>query len=494
MSAIAGINARDQWDAVRAALSRVSYRGDSTEAVIAHNGATVGEIHNNGVKMWLGRSGGCRAVCAGAVYNWQTLAPDALDVDAAIEALYARFGPRFVGALDGAFALAVVGQGGLFVARDTLGISPLYYGESEGCFCFASEAKALLALAKDVREFPPGHHFRPSEGFVPYATLPTTQSVEADPVESASELRRRLAAAVAKCVHISADIGCWLSGGLDSSTVAGLARLQVPNLNTFAVGTDDGPDLEHARLAAKHIGSRHHELRVAAGDLLRVLPEVVYHLESFDALLVRSSVTNYLLARMASEHVKTVLSGEGADELFAGYDYLAELGPNDLPAELRRITGSLHNTALQRVDRCSAAHGLVAHVPYLDSAVVNLAFSLPAQLKLHRNSGTTAKWILRKAAEPLLPSAILRRPKAKFWQGAGVSDLIERAVEQRIGDDEFEAERVLPDGSMLASKEELHYYRLFRDHFGQIEDCGFVGRTPVHCSAMLSGSFDGRPA
>ena len=192
----------------------------------------------------------------------------------------------------------------------------------------------------------------------------------------AAELRRRLAGAVGSRIG-NGEVGSWLSGGLDSSALAALARPHVDRLYTFCAGLPGAPDLAFAAEVAAFIHSDHHEVVVTVDEMLAVLPEVIYHLESFDALLVRSSITNYLVAQAASDYVPAVFSGEGGDELFAGYEYLKSLEPEALPDELIDITGRLHNTALQRVDRCAAAHGTLAHVAFLDPDVAAYALADP---------------------------------------------------------------------------------------------------------------------
>jgi len=256
--------------------------------------------------------------------------------------------------------------------------------------------------------------------------------------------------------------------------MAALARPHVAKLHTFAAGLPGAPDLEYARVVAQFIRSDHHECLVRPDEIVSILPEVIYALESFDALLVRSSVMNYLAARAASEFVPAVFSGEGGDELFAGYRYLKTLDPAALSSELVDITSRLHNTALQRVDRCSSAFGIVAHVAFLDPDVVDYALKIPSDLKL-RNG--VEKWILRESMRGSLPESILQRPKAKFWEGAGVENLLARHAEQQISAVEFERERYLPNGWCLNTREELYYYRMFREHFGELEDLSWMGRT-----------------
>jgi asparagine synthase (glutamine-hydrolysing) len=209
-------------------------------------------------------------------------------------------------------------------------------------------------------------------------------------------------------------------------------------------------------------------------ELLAVLPQVIYHLESFDALLVRSSLTNYIVAREAAKYVPAVLSGEGGDELFAGYAYLKSLNNGLLSKELIDITSRLHNTALQRVDRSASAHSTIAHVGFLNPKVVEYALRIPAKYKLN---GSVEKWILRKALVGALPKSVLLRTKSKFWQGAGVGDLLLQYAERQIEDSEFARERALPNGWRLNSKEELLYYRIFCKFFGPLSNLSWMGRT-----------------
>ena len=294
-----------------------------------------------------------------------------------------------------------------------MGVAPLYYGRlADGALCFASEVKALLALTSDVRELPPGCFFDGLQ-VQEYFRLAPQPPLHASPSRMAQELRRHLAAAVER--HIgNGEVGAWLSGGLDSSAMAALARPHVDRLHTFAAGVDGAPDLAYAAEVAAFIGSYHHEVVVTFAHMLAALPAVIYHLESFDALLVRSSITNYLVAQAAADFVPAVFSGEGGDELFAGYAYLKALDPGALPDELIDIIGRLHNTALQRVDRSASAHGTVAHVAFLDPEVVAYALQIPAEFKLRDG---VEKWILRRALDGALPESVLTSHQGQVLGG-----------------------------------------------------------------------------
>jgi len=381
------------------------------------------------------------------------------------------------------FALASVSAGGLFLARDMLGVKPLYYGETDGSLAFASEVKALLTVTEDVHEFPPGTWYTPEDGFKSFGEVKSGKLPYEDVDKIASELRLKLEQAIIRRAT-SDEMGTWLSGGVDSSAIAALARPHVRKLHSFVSGVEGAPDVDYGTQMSEFLGTEHHVLIVTLDDLLAALPEVIYHLESFDALLVRSSITNYLTSKMVSDYVGVVYSGEGGDELFAGYDYIKDLPTDKIPDECEDIVMRLHNTALQRVDRSAQAHGVVPFVPFTDIEVVEYALSIPPGYKMYRGDGEPIeKWILRKAVEDAVPDSVLWRPKAKFWQGAGVQELLFDYAEVNISNSDFENERVLPNGWKLNSKEELMYYRVFKEHFGELAQLDWMGRTkgaPVH--------------
>jgi len=371
-------------------------------------------------------------------------------------------------------AQAQVKEGKLELTRDELGAAPLYYGQmNDETLCFASEVKGLLEVTRDVNILTPGHHYIAGEMKQYYNLKPLPQLKEkVDTI--ADELRSRLKDTVSDFAKESDILGSWLSGGLDSSTLAALVRPHLDKLHTFAAGFKGAPDVKYAREVADYIGSKHHEVIVTFDDLLKILPDVIYHLESFDALLVRSSITNYLVAQEAAKYVPAVYSGEGADELLAGYNYLKSVDEKKLANELIDITQRLHNTALQRVDRSASAHGTIAHVAFLAPNVVDYALRIPPRYKLQSD---IEKWILRKAMLKKLPKPVALRTKAKFWEGAGVKNLFAQYANVQIEDEEFKRERTLPNGWILNSKEELLYYRIFHQHFGELEDLSWMGRT-----------------
>jgi asparagine synthase (glutamine-hydrolysing) len=387
-------------------------------------------------------------------------------------------GPASLARLNGMFAFVLAGEDGRFVAaRDPVGIKPLYWAQLEGTTRFASE---MHVFDEDwqplVEPFPPGCYWTPEEGVVRFAAA-VPDSLE--PIAAGTpraELVRGTREVLVDAIHrqLMGDVpvGVFLSGGLDSSLVAAVAARWLDErglrLQTFAVGTPESPDLAAARLVAEHIGSEHHETTYTAQDALDTLPVVVRSIESFDPGLVRSAVPNFMLSRFTAEHVKVVLTGEGADELFAGYDYMTEYDdPDALHAELVRTVRGLHNLNLQRCDRVTMAFSLEARVPFLDREVIHWALRLPPSVKLS-GEGEPEKKLLREAfADGWLPEALLWRDKAEFGDGSGARDVLSEAVEAEISDAEFEAERdaVSP---RLRTKEELFYYRIFREHLAGV--------------------------
>ena len=226
-------------------------------------------------------------------------------------------------------------------------------------------------------------------------------------------------------------------------------------------------DLAAARKMAGFLKTQHHELKYTAQEMLDALPDVLYYLETFDPALVRSAIPNYFLAKLASQHVKVFLAGEGADEVYAGYEYLSDFkSPETLQEEMIYITKALHNTNLQRADRMSMAFGLEARVPFLDVKSVALAMSFPPEWKLH--NGRVPKHLLRQAFAADLPAEIVNRPKQKFSSGAGSSDLIARLAEKEISNSEFDSEskRLKTEWNFSPqNKEALYYYKTLRTFY-----------------------------
>jgi len=485
-------------------LDRLVHRGPDDEGSVQVGGAWLGHRRlsivdvDGGHQPFESASRQLFMVGNGEVYNHDelrgTLDPSTLstrsDNEVALELIDQR-GPEALGGLYGMFAFLVAGWGGSFVAaRDPVGIKPLYWARHGGSVRFASELRAFdERWQPHIEVFPPGHFWTPTTGLVRFAGAVSGNGGEhfegpsrpgaPIPERTRSLVRERLIETVERQMMGDVPIGVFLSGGLDSSVVAAIAANHASRrgerLPTFAVGLPDSPDLAAARVVARFLDTDHHESVYTAEEAIEVLPTVVRTIESFDPSLVRSAVPNYILAELTARHVKVVLTGEGADEIFAGYEYLERFGTDDeLHAELVRTIEGLHNLNLQRADRVTMAHGLEARVPFLERDMIRLGLALPAGWKL-AGEGQPEKRLLREAFAGWLPDEVVWREKAQFGDGSGAAGVLQRAMEQSVSEEELERARdeVQPP---LRTREELAYYRIFAEQLGDVCPLDTIGR------------------
>lgn len=419
-------------------------------------------------------------VVNGEIYNYRQLQQELPDTTTYLThsdsevplKWYEEEGAASVKRMDGMFSYVIVDNENqtFMAARDTLGIKPLYYGKDErGNMVFASEVKTLYVVTDDVNEFPPGHYYTPEEGFVSYRNVQLPEESEIfspDQTEQMMKvLRDHLGKAVDKRLMADVEVGVLLSGGLDSSLIAKIAhekrKLSQP-MKSFCVGSEGSDDVLRAREVAKEIGTEHYEYIYTEEELVQALSEVIYHLESYDSSLVRSAIPSYFVSKLAAEHVKVILSGEGADELFSGYQYLKEIkDTKQLNKELLRIINTLHNINLQRADRMSMAHSLELRVPFLDLELIEFALQIPAELKLGDNG--IEKWILREAYDGALADNIIWRDKAEFSEGSGALDILEKYADTQYTEEDVR--RANKENEWVRSKQELLYYEIFKKHF-----------------------------
>jgi asparagine synthase (glutamine-hydrolysing) len=488
MSGIAGIFSAQNHEILAGILEKIKHRGNSSpktwEGVTAIFGAFSIDSINSKPGPISTPSGERAIVMDGAIYNLTELQKnldfhtieDGSNAEVVLHA-FEDLGTRIFGRLEGEFALAIIDEERFVLARDRLGIKPLYFGFHGSSLYFASEVKGLVGIADQIHEFPPGHFLISDHGMYPYDPY-FPQQVKIDgALDSAEQIAGHLNRAVKRSIPEGAEVGVWLSGGVDSSVIAALARPYVDRLYTFSAGIEGAPDLKYAQQVAQHIGAQHYERIYGVEEMYEVLDKVIYHLESFDAPLVHSAVSNYLVSELASDYVPFVLSGEGGDELFAGYAFQKEYQSEmELTLSIQAAISALHNTALQRVDRSAAAHGTGVAVPFLDPDVVQYALAIPSRWKI-RGPQEMEKWPLRQGLADTLPGEVIWRGKSKFWEGSGSGETLTSSAETTVTDEEFENERYLGNGDQLNSKEELLYYRIFKQHFGDSVPIHEIGRT-----------------
>ncbi|ARI75817.1 asparagine synthase B [Halobacillus mangrovi] len=429
-------------------------------------------IHNYNQDKWI--------VCNGEIYNYEAIKANLeqetnfltkSDSEAALKLVETK-GSNAIDQLDGMFAFFIADEknDSFVVARDTLGIKPLYYGiDKTGKYVFSSELKALDNFVEEAYEFPHGHYFTPEDGFVCYRSIQSPEmEYNQDQLAHVNEsIRETMNHAVQKRLIADVEVGVLLSGGLDSSLIAAIAKKfhqgRTP-LKSFCVGAEGSSDVINARKVAEALGTEHYEYIYSETELIEAVSEVIYHLESYEPSLVRSAIPNYFVSNLASEHVKVILSGEGADELFAGYAYMEQFqDTSSLNKEIIRVLNTLHNVNLQRADRMSMAHSLELRVPFLDLDVVENALQIPAGLKIHKKD-RMEKYLLRKAFDGELPDEVLWRKKAEFSEGSGALDLLETHAEESISDEEF-SEMKEKAAVKLRSKQEAFYYKIFKTYF-----------------------------
>jgi len=400
--------------------------------------------------------------------------------------LFIKYGHEMFQHLDDAIFAFVISDGeNLFAARDLLGIKTLFYGTKDGSLYLSSELKSLTVVTDDIHEFPPGHYMDSTGTLFRFDELPKRQPeiLHSDPNEMAETIRDIIQRSFQNRVKFEAPTGSLLSGGIDSSVIAWLAGNAFrekfgkdARLKTFALGVGESEDITYARLMADYIHSNHHELIVELDQILAVLPQVIWSLESFDPSLVRSAVSNYLISKYAREQgIEVLLSGEGGDEVFCGYLYLKDFPTEELFEQQMKCIGFLHSNASLRLDRMNLCHSVRVVTPLISGELLKYAMRIPGEYKQKpEGDQKIEKWIFRKAYENVLPQEIVWRLKQEFSQGSGSANVLPAYFEAMIQDEELK--KVQSSYPIVRSKEELYYFKIFIEHFGTGKAVETVGQ------------------
>ncbi|MCB0428479.1 MAG: asparagine synthase B [Flavobacteriales bacterium] len=430
-----------------------------------------------------------------------------------ILALYRDKGVDFLEDLNGIFAFALYDEenDSYLIARDHMGIIPLYMGhDPNGQFYVASELKALEGICNHIELFPPGHYLsskddKPKRWYTrDWESYDTVKDNKTD----IAELRDALEKAVQRQLMSDVPYGVLLSGGLDSSVISAIAKKFAskrvesdskqdawwPQLHSFAVGLEGSPDLAAARKVADHIGTIHHEIHFTIQEGLDAIRDVIYHLETYDVTTIRASTPMYLMARaIKSMGVKMVLSGEGSDELFGGYLYFHKApNPQAFHEETVRKLSKLHLYDNLRANKSLAAWGVEGRVPFLDKEFIDVAMRINPKDKMITKD-RMEKWVVRKAFEDYLPESVAWRQKEQFSDGVGYSwiDTLKQVAAEKVSDEQMANAKFRFPINPPMSKEEYHYRTIFTEHFPSDAAASTVPSVPsVACSTPEALAWD----
>ena len=532
MCGIVGIfNVQEQTDAVRQkALEmsrRIRHRGPDWSgiwcggsAVLAHERLSIVDPKSGGQPL-LSPDGKLVLAVNGEIYNHQEIRrryagkydfQTGSDCEV-ILALYRDKGPDFLEELSGIFAFALYDaeKDAFLIARDPVGVIPLYIGfDVDGTVYAASELKALEGQCDRYEPFLPGHLYWSREPGMKRWYTRDWMEYEAvkDGPASTLAVREALMDAVKRQLMSDVPYGVLLSGGLDSSVISAIAekysamrieddsktRAWWPRLHSFAVGLKGAPDLDKARLVAEHIGTVHHEINYTIQEGLDALRDVIYYTETYDVTTIRASTPMYLLARVIkSMGIKMVLSGEGADEIFGGYLYFHKApSARAFHEETVRKLSKLHLYDCLRANKSLSAWGVEGRVPFLDKEFLDVAMRLNPAIKMCPGA-TVEKKIVREACADLIPAEVAWRQKEQFSDGVGYAwiDTLKRITAEAVSDEQMEkaAERfpIHPPHN----KEEYYYRSIFSELFPSDSAARCVpSEASVACSTAIALEWD----
>ena len=430
-----------------------------------------------------------------------------------ILALYREKGIHFLEDISGIFAFALYDaeKDEFLIARDPIGVIPLYIGyDSEGKVYVASELKALEGNCDRYEPFLPGHYYSSREGIMTRYYQRDWMQYEKvkDNGASVEEVRNALMDSVKRQLMSDVPYGVLLSGGLDSSVISAIAekfsenriedddntRAWWPRLHSFAVGLKGAPDLEKAKMVADHIGTVHHEINYTIQEGLDAIRDVIYFIETYDVTTVRASTPMYLLARVIkSMGIKMVLSGEGADEIFGGYLYFHK-APNAkaFHEETVRKLSKLYLYDCLRANKSLSAWGVEGRVPFLDKEFLDVAMRLNPEAKMCPGK-TMEKRIVREAFADMLPEEVAWRQKEQFSDGVGYSwiDTLKQITASAVSDEQMAHAAERFPINPPRNKEEYYYRSIFAEHFPSDSAALSVPSVPsVACSTAEALAWD----
>lgn len=489
------------WISLEDSFNKIAYRGPDSSSFVNVNKKLIMAFHRLAI-MGLSNSGNqpmkhpndesLTLMCNGEIYNYKKLAhkynfklSTGSDCEIILH-LFKEFGIRkTIDQLDGVFMFTIYDEIDdiLYAGRDPMGVRPGFIASAEKETFISSEAKSLIKFSKNIVPFPPGSWWsseNPST-FIRYFYYDSNKPSSDNENEILENVKTFLTKAVVKRLMSEREIGCLLSGGLDSSLIASIVSKNHigGKLNTFSIGIEGSVDLQYAQVVAKFIQSNHHSIQISEKDFLGAIETVIYNIESYDTTTVRASVGNYLVSKYIKENTdcKVIFNGDGSDEVCCGYLYLRNApNPKNLQAESEKLVKELYLYDVLRSDRCISSNGLEARTPFLDKKFVKYYLSIPAELKTFNTNDKIEKDLLRKAFDDgtYLPKDVLWRRKVAFSDGVSSQKkswhkIIQEHVNQKITDQEFSnAQKLMPHCTPLL-KESYYYRKIFEGFFPDSE-------------------------
>lgn len=452
---------------------------------------------------------GIYVICNGEIYNYKSIyqllnvKPKTNSDCESIIHLYKKYGIEYaLQNLDGVFSFVLYDSNinRVFVARDPLGVRPMYYGQTgDQLLVFSSLLKQVSGLCQDCHNFAAGTYLSfiidddrivITSPITPYTNFNYNHNVITNELtvnhnEYYKTIYDTLLEAVKKrVITAERNFACLLSGGLDSSLITAIVSKFVPKgqLQTYSIGMVGGSDLEYAKAVSKHIDTNHTEIILSEDDFFSAIEEVIYNIESYDTTTVRASVGNYLVAKYISKNsdAKVIFNGDGSDELTGGYMYFHDC-PNDIEFdyECKRLLTNIQYYDVLRSDRCISCHGLEPRTPFLDRTFVHTYLSLPIRIRNHNNQNNIEKYLLRKSVEvmdpTLLPSSVLWRPKEAFSDGVSSRhkswyEIIQSKLNDKYTDVVFDEKSKTYDINPPTTKEQLYYRETFEKFYRERGD------------------------
>ena len=428
----------------------------------------------------------------GFIYNYESIMDDLKNSGYNFETendfqvipyLYDKYGMKFIDHIEGMFSFLLYDEDkNFFVAgRDPLGKKPLYYLNDKGKWYFSSECKSFSECNLDVskvKELEAGSLLMPSikDGssiYKKYYEIPRMRQIPCK-----EKVKHLLDFSVKKRMRADVEVGTFLSGGLDSSIVTALGHKYNKNIKAITVGMKDSPDLINAKLVAEHLDIEHIVCDFTTEDVMKILPKVIYHLESYNPSAVNCAAINYLAAKTAKDNdITVILCGEGADEIFGGYLVLRNMETEEFMNSTWSMIENIYKTECKRLDRATMAATIEARCPFLDRNLVEYAMNLPVSSKLDKvnhnknnennENKIIEKYILREAFEDMLPKEVIWREKEPFDQGSGGRGIID-VINNLVTDNEVEEMKKKYPYANIQSKEMAYYYKFFREYFGDM--------------------------